>query len=42
MGSSMMKLPDLFLRVAHVVVNDLSDQQAGVMVVLTVTVLVDW
>ena len=39
--ASMMNLPDLFLRVEHVVVKSLSDQQAGVMVVLTVTVLVD-
>ena len=38
---SMMNLPDLFLREAHVAVNELSDQQAGVRVVLTVTVLVD-
>ena len=42
MGSvSMMNLPDLFLRLEQVVVRSLSDQQAGVTVVLTVTVLVD-
>ena len=43
MGSSMMNLPDLLLRlpVAHVAVKSLPDQQAGVTVVLTVTVLVD-
>ena len=38
---SMMNLPDLFLREAQVVVRSLSDQQPGVTVVLTVTVLVD-